>query len=74
MAGKADMTLYGWKQLIKWSLEHASVNETQREILTREWETHWNTFVEWLKGIKWEKPVDEIGMPEWTCTDSVAAV
>jgi hypothetical protein len=30
MVGKADMTVHGWRQLIKWSIEHACVDEKER--------------------------------------------
>ncbi|KAH7312157.1 hypothetical protein B0I35DRAFT_356233 [Stachybotrys elegans] len=46
MVGKADMDLYGWKQLIMWSIEHACVDEAERRELQAMWESQWKFFLE----------------------------
>lgn len=45
MIGKADMTLYGWKQLVLWSLEHACLDETEKSQTLEKWETLWEKFL-----------------------------
>ncbi|QYT05237.1 Adenosine deaminase-related growth factor [Trichoderma simmonsii] len=49
MVGKADMGLFGWKQLAMWSIDHACLNEEEREIMRYEWNQQWNEFLEWVK-------------------------
>lgn len=48
MAGKADMDLYGWKQLALWSLEHACLDEAERAPMLREWQRQWDEFLAWI--------------------------
>ncbi|KAM4063175.1 adenosine/AMP deaminase domain-containing protein [Hirsutella rhossiliensis] len=50
MVGKADMDLYGWKQLVLWSMEHACLDEAERGAMLREWERQWDEFLEWMLG------------------------
>ncbi|KAL6808255.1 hypothetical protein V8C40DRAFT_278927 [Trichoderma camerunense] len=56
MVGKADMGLFGWKQLAMWSIDHACLNEEERENMKYEWNQQWNVFLEWVenydKGMK----------------------
>ncbi|RBR23281.1 uncharacterized protein FIESC28_03864 [Fusarium coffeatum] len=48
MVGKADMGLFGWKQLALWSLEHACLSDSERPAVVRDWEQKWEQFVEWV--------------------------
>lgn len=44
MAGKADMTLHGFRQLIEWSLEHSCLDDASRTSIRADWEVMWDTF------------------------------
>ncbi|KAK1825724.1 adenosine deaminase 2 [Podospora conica] len=44
MAGKADMTLHGFRQLIEWSLEHSCLDDASRTRIHTDWEAMWNLF------------------------------
>ncbi|KAJ0110256.1 hypothetical protein J7T55_000689 [Diaporthe amygdali] len=46
MIGKSDMTLFGWKQLIEWSLEHACMSPAEHQDVRRAWEVRWERFVD----------------------------
>lgn len=46
MIGKEDMTLFGWKQLIEWSLEHACMSKDEYAAVHREWAKRWDVFVD----------------------------
>ncbi|KAH6949664.1 hypothetical protein BKA56DRAFT_714824 [Ilyonectria sp. MPI-CAGE-AT-0026] len=48
MVGKADMGLFGWKQLILWSLEHACLDSAEYYRVYSQWEQDWIKFVEWV--------------------------
>ncbi|KAF4450695.1 hypothetical protein F53441_6236 [Fusarium austroafricanum] len=48
MVGKADMSLFGWKQLALWSLEHACLSSTEYYAVYRDWEEQWGEFVQWI--------------------------
>jgi adenosine deaminase CECR1 len=48
MIGRADMSLYGWKQLILWSIEHSCLDENERTEIMRNWELLWQQFLEWM--------------------------
>lgn len=45
MVGKSDMTLHGWRQLIEWSLEHASMTPAELKSVRLEWERLWEVFL-----------------------------
>ncbi|RSL77922.1 hypothetical protein CEP52_017676 [Fusarium oligoseptatum] len=45
MVGKADMGLFGWKQLIQWSLQHACLACAEYDRVYRQWEQEWDEFV-----------------------------
>jgi adenosine deaminase CECR1 len=62
MAGKTDMTLFGWKQLILWSLEHACMDEEMRNEIKQQWQKQWDAFVDWINAEKWDEPLDKIRM------------
>lgn len=46
MIGKPDMTLFGWKQLIEWSLEHACMSPAEQQEVRRAWEARWERFLD----------------------------
>jgi adenosine deaminase CECR1 len=48
MIGAESMTLQGWKQLAKWSLEHSCMNPEELEKVTVEWSRRWQEFCEWI--------------------------
>ncbi|KAF5658197.1 CECR1-like protein [Fusarium heterosporum] len=48
MVGKADMGLFGWKQLVLWSLEHACLSASEYNSIFRDWEQKWKDFVQWI--------------------------
>jgi adenosine deaminase CECR1 len=48
MVGKADMGLFGWKQLALWSLEHACLSPSEYSSISRDWEGKWKAFVQWV--------------------------
>lgn len=39
------MSLYGWKQLILWSLEHSCLDEKAFAEVLSHWEQQWDDFV-----------------------------
>jgi adenosine deaminase CECR1 len=48
MVGKKDMGLAGWKQLILWSIEHACLDDAEREAVMERWEKLWEEFLKWV--------------------------
>lgn len=48
MVGKQDMNLFGWKQLIEWSLEHACMNDEEYREARQKWEEQWDSFIKWI--------------------------
>jgi adenosine deaminase CECR1 len=48
MVGKSNMSLFGWKQLVLWSMEHSCLEEGEREEVMRKWESLWIEFLEWV--------------------------
>ncbi|KAF4637969.1 hypothetical protein G7Y89_g121 [Cudoniella acicularis] len=53
MIGSESMSLHGWKQLAKWSLEHSCMDPEQLTSVTEEWTRRWEEFCQWI--------VDEYG-------------
>ncbi|KAG4431778.1 hypothetical protein IFR05_012735 [Cadophora sp. M221] len=53
MIGSETMSLQGWKQLAKWSLEHSCMDPEQLKAVTAEWTRKWDEFCQWI--------VDEYG-------------
>ncbi|KUI53084.1 Adenosine deaminase CECR1-A [Cytospora mali] len=45
MIGRHDMTLFGWKQLIEWSLEHACMSKDEYDAVYGQWAKRWDDFV-----------------------------
>lgn len=48
MIGSEDMTLLGWKQLARWSLEHSCMLPEELELVTAEWTRRWADFCLWI--------------------------
>lgn len=48
MIGSEAMTLLGWKQLAKWSLEHSCMTPDEMAAVTTEWQSRWNAFCQWI--------------------------
>lgn len=48
MAGHKNINLYGWKQLARWSIEHACLSTEERRRMLVEWEKRWQDFVDAL--------------------------
>ncbi|PFH61293.1 hypothetical protein XA68_17710 [Ophiocordyceps unilateralis] len=48
MVGRADLDLFGWKQLVLWSIQHACLDGSERERILRRWEAQWDEFLDWL--------------------------
>ncbi|KAF3761440.1 Metallo-dependent hydrolase [Cryphonectria parasitica EP155] len=46
MIGKSNMTLFGWKQLIEWSLEHACLSKKEYEAIHAAWAKKWEAFLD----------------------------
>ncbi|PSR77331.1 adenosine/AMP deaminase [Coniella lustricola] len=46
MIGKADMTLYGWKQLIEWSLQHSCLSREEYASIHAAWAKKWDVFLD----------------------------
>ncbi|KAL2275041.1 hypothetical protein FJTKL_02580 [Diaporthe vaccinii] len=46
MIGKPDMTLFGWKQLINWSLDHSCLSPAEHRDAQRAWEMRWERFLD----------------------------
>ncbi|TVY89051.1 Adenosine deaminase 2-A [Lachnellula willkommii] len=53
MIGSESMTLHGWKQLAKWSLEHSCMDPEHLASVTEEWTRRWQEYCQWI--------VDEYG-------------
>src|SRR5688572_23513885 len=48
MVGRSDMTLYGWKQLIEWSLLHSCMSQDELGPVRAKWEQLWDKFLDWV--------------------------
>lgn len=53
LIGSESMSLLGWKQLAKWSLEHSCMEPAQLANVTEEWARRWQEYCQWI--------VDEYG-------------
>lgn len=40
------MSLYGWKQLIEWSLQHSCVSKEEYDLIHGEWVKKWDKFLD----------------------------
>lgn len=72
MVGKSDMTLWGWKQLIKWSLEHSVWVEDEQKRVTRIWEEKWKLFLELIETLR--DPVDNAVAAIKACAEADTAL
>ncbi|KAL2192819.1 hypothetical protein P885DRAFT_72682 [Corynascus similis CBS 632.67] len=45
MAGKRDMTLFGFRQLIEWSIKHSCMDGKTKKSVHSDWEQMWKAFV-----------------------------
>lgn len=48
MAGKADMTIHGLRQLAEWSIDHSCLEEERKAAVRKDWESMWDTFCRWV--------------------------
>ncbi|KAI1824276.1 hypothetical protein F4861DRAFT_539158 [Xylaria intraflava] len=46
MAGNEKINLYGWKQLARWSIEHACLSPDELRRTLVEWEKRWEEFID----------------------------
>jgi adenosine deaminase CECR1 len=46
MIGRKDMTLFGWKQLIEWSIKHACMSPAEQQDVRRVWNAWWERFLD----------------------------
>lgn len=42
------MTLFGWRQLIEWSLEHSCLTKEEYKTIHADWTTKWKEFLAWV--------------------------
>jgi adenosine deaminase CECR1 len=45
MAGKRDMSLFGFRQLIEWSIKHSCMDPKTKRSVHEEWKEMWAEFV-----------------------------
>jgi adenosine deaminase CECR1 len=57
MVGKEIMDLYSWKQLAMWSLEHACLDDKERETIMDHWKILWEKFLDNV--ITWDEKEKE---------------
>ncbi|KAL7919055.1 hypothetical protein ACQKWADRAFT_213843 [Trichoderma austrokoningii] len=53
MVGKKSMGLHGWKQLAMWSLEHACLDDEEKQVIMGHWEALWEKFL--TNVINWDE-------------------
>ena len=63
------MSLYGWKQLAKWSLEHSCMNAEEMSEVTRVWEAKWADFCKWIVETYHPMFADEVTTKNTESTD-----
>ena len=42
------MTLYGWRQMIEWSMEHACMSPSEYASVYEHWKAAWEQFLDWV--------------------------
>ncbi|KAL7622109.1 hypothetical protein AAE478_007611 [Parahypoxylon ruwenzoriense] len=58
MIGNRNMNLFGWRQLARWSIDHACMTHDERERVLVEWERRWKQeFIPGLLGKPVRRPV-----------------
>ncbi|KAI1480505.1 hypothetical protein K445DRAFT_320163 [Daldinia sp. EC12] len=51
MIGNRDIDLFGWRQLARWSIDHACMDQVERERVLVEWERRWKEeFIPEIRG------------------------
>jgi adenosine deaminase CECR1 len=50
MAGKSDMTLYGLRQLVEWSIDHSCMEDGLKKEVRQSWKAMWLVFCERIVG------------------------
>lgn len=45
LAGKDDLGIYGVKQLILWSIQHACLDDDEKQQVLKKWEQQWADFL-----------------------------
>lgn len=48
MIGSEDMSLLGWKQLAKWSLEHSCMEPAEKAEVMTVWQNKWDEYCQWI--------------------------
>ena len=48
MVGQENMTLYGWRQMIEWSLQHACMSGKEYAEVHKHWMAAWEQFLTWV--------------------------
>ena len=48
MVGTPTMSLYGWKQLALWSIEHSCLAEHEKASAKTIWKKKWEAFCTWI--------------------------
>jgi adenosine deaminase CECR1 len=63
-AGKVDMTLFGWKQLALWSIDHSCLEPEKMQEVRTEWNKLWYNFChEIIRGYgREEEVISRLGM------------
>ena len=46
--GSDDMTIYGLRQLVQWSLDHACMDTAERQLVRQNWEVYWEKWIHWI--------------------------
>lgn len=59
MAGKSDMTLHGFRQLIQWSIEHSCMEPDLKVEVQKDWEKKWEVFCQQIIDGRFAKPPGE---------------
>ncbi|KAK4232459.1 putative adenosine deaminase-related growth factor [Podospora fimiseda] len=58
MAGKSDMTLHGFRQLIEWSIEHSCMESDVKQQVYQDWEKMWNHFCKRVADGEFDYPMN----------------
>ncbi|KAL7904519.1 hypothetical protein GGI35DRAFT_463087 [Trichoderma velutinum] len=48
MAGKSDMSIYHFKQLMVWSIEHSCQDDVEKAEMLEKWKALWEDFLLWV--------------------------
>ncbi|KAK4190837.1 putative adenosine deaminase-related growth factor [Podospora australis] len=64
IAGKADMTLYGLRQLIEWSIEHSCMDDAERKYVFDSWKEMWARFCQQIVDGEFDHPESQSYAPD----------